>query len=132
MGIKYCQIPYSHSIIRSLLADYFLSQVFLHNLLSEGTLFSDRTQLYLCNKLFVESQATESLLQQVAADSAASTATEVESAAASELAVLLPTHETIAKENATIAAAKKNFVFILKIFALNVYKYSIANINKNK
>jgi hypothetical protein len=81
---------------------------------------------------FVESQATESLLQQVAADSAASTATEVESAAASELAVLLPPHETIAKENATIAAAKKNFVFILKIFALNVYKYSIANINKNK
>ena len=40
--------------------------------------------------------------------------------------------QTIAKENATIAAAKKNFVFILKIFALNVYKYSIANINKNK
>ena len=48
---------------------------------------------------FVESQATESLLQQVAADSAASTATEVESAAASELAVLLPPHEIIAKEN---------------------------------
>jgi len=60
-----------------------------------------------------ESQTAESPLQQVAADSTASTATDVESVAASELAVLLPPQEIIAKENATIAAAKKNFVFIL-------------------
>ena len=132
MGIKYCQIPYSHSIIRSLLADYFLSQAFFAQSSFWGhSVFWSHAALSL-QQAFVESQATESLLQQVVADSAASTATEVESAAASELAVLLPPHETIAKENATIAAAKKNFVFILKIFALNVYKYSIANINKNK